>query len=112
MATSTTRRTTTKKPSQAEVARRASQSKQDKGTGPIKLTVKDVDLEIDPDLLDDYDALAAADGGNFRPMLALMIPDDSAREKALNTLRVDGKLKYSAVVEFVNDVFEEISAKN
>nr|DAT52165.1 MAG TPA: hypothetical protein [Caudoviricetes sp.]DAW40955.1 MAG TPA: hypothetical protein [Caudoviricetes sp.] len=106
--------TTTKKPSAAELARREAQSKADKGEPqPIHVEVMGVSLDVDPTEVDDYDAMVSMDNGDFRPMLALLIPDEDARQAALDSLREEsGKLRYSRVVEFVQLVFQAIGQGN
>lgn len=106
--------TTTKKPSAAELARREAQSKADKGEPqPIHVEVMGVSLDVDPTEVDDYDAMVSMDNGDFRPMLALLIPDEAARQAALDSLREEsGKLRYSRVVEFVQLVFQAIGQGN
>lgn len=106
--------TTTKKPSAAELARREAQSKADKGEPqPIHVEVMGVSLDVDPTEVDDYDAMVSIDNGDFRPMLALLIPDEDARQAALDSLREEsGKLRYSRVVEFVQLVFQAIGQGN
>lgn len=106
--------TTTKKPSAAELARREAQSKADKGEPqPIHVEVMGVSLDVDPTEVDDYDAMVSMDTGDFRPMLALLIPDEDARQAALDSLREEsGKLRYSRVVEFVQLVFQAIGQGN
>lgn len=106
--------TTTKKPSAAELARREAQSKADKGEPqPIHIEVMGVSLDVDPTEVDDYDAMVSMDNGDFRPMLALLIPDEDARQAALDSLREEsGKLRYSRVVEFVQLVFQAIGQGN
>lgn len=106
--------TTTKKPSAAELARREAQSKADKGEPqPIHVEVMGVSLDVDPTEVDDYDAMVSMDNGDFRPMLALLIPDEDACQAALDSLREDsGKLRYSRVVEFVQLVFQAIGQGN
>ena len=102
--------TTAKKPSAAELARREAQSKADKGEPqPIHVEVLGVSLDVDPTEVDDYDAMVSMESGDFRPMLALLIPDEDARQAALDSLREEsGKLRYSRVVEFVQLVFQAI----
>lgn len=102
--------TTTKKPSAAELARREAQSKADKGEPqPIHVEVMGVSLDVDPTEVDDYDAMVSMDNGDFRPMLALLIPDEDARQAALDSLREEsGKLRYSRIAEFVQLVFQAI----
>lgn len=106
--------TTTKKPSAAELARREAQSKADKGEPqPIHVEVMGVSLDVDPTEVDDYDAMVSMDNGDFRPMLALLIPDEDARQAALDSLREEsGKLRYSRVAEFVQLVFQAIGQGN
>lgn len=112
--------TTTKKPSAAELARREAQSKADKGEPqPIHVEVKGVSLDVDPTEVDDYDAMVDMDNGDFRPMLELLIPDEGARQAALDSLREEpvrpgkpGKLRYSKVAEFVQLVFQAIGQGN
>lgn len=106
--------TTAKKPSAAELARREAQSKADKGEPqPIHVEVMGVSLDVDPTEVDDYDAMVSMDNGDFRPMLALLIPDEDARQAALDSLREEsGKLRYSRVVEFVQLVFQAIGQGN
>lgn len=106
--------TTTKKPSAVELARREAQSKADKGEPqPIHVEVMGVSLDVDPTEVDDYDAMVSMDSGDFRPMLALLIPDEDARQAALDSLREEsGKLRYSRVVEFVQLVFQAIGQGN
>lgn len=106
--------TTTKKPSAAELARREAQSKADKGEPQtIHVEVMGVSLDVDPTEVDDYDAMVSMDNGDFRPMLALLIPDEGARQAALDSLREkSGKLRYSRVVEFVQLVFQAIGQGN
>lgn len=106
--------TTTKKPSAAELARREAQSKADKGEPqPIHVEVMGVSLDVDPTEVDDYDAMVSMDNGDFRPMLALLIPDEDARQAALDSLREEsGKLHYSRVVEFVQLIFQAIGQGN
>ena len=106
--------TTTKKPSAAELARREAQSKADQGEPqPIHVEVMGVSLDVDPTEVDDYDAMVSMDSGDFRPMLALLIPDEDARQAALDSLREEsGKLRYSRVVEFVQLIFQAIGQGN
>lgn len=106
--------TTTKKPSAAELARREAQSKADKGEPqPIHVEAMGVSLDVDPTEVDDYDAMVSMESGDFRPMLALLIPDEDARQAALDSLREEsGKLRYSRVVEFVQLVFQAIGQGN
>lgn len=106
--------TTTKKPSAAELARREAQSKADKGEPqPIHVEVMGVSLDVDPTEVDDYDAMVSMDNGDFRPMLALLIPDEGARQAALDSLREEsGKLRYSRVAGFVQRIFQAIGQGN
>ena len=84
--------TTTKKPSAAELARREAQSKADKGEPqPIHVEVMGVSLDVDPTEVDDYDAMVSMDSGDFRPMLALLIPDEDARLALRASWRITGR---------------------
>lgn len=105
---------TAKKPSAAELARREAQSKADKGKPqPIHVEVMGVALDVDPTEVDDYDAMVSMDNGDFRPMLALLISDEDARQAALDSLREEsGKLRYSRIAEFVQLVFQAIGQGN
>lgn len=114
MTTATTRKTTTKKPSAAEMARREAQSKRDTGAPqPVHVEVMGVALDVDPTNVDDFDAMVSMEEGDYRPMLALLIPDEGEREAALTALREEsGKLRYSRVVEFVQSVFKDLGRGN
>lgn len=104
--------TTKKTPSAAEVARREAQSKKDTGK-LISVTVDGIPIDVDPSEVDDFNAMVQMENGDFRPMLGLIIPDENRRNEVLNSLREDsGKLRYSAVANFVRGVFEEIGKGN
>lgn len=93
-------------PSSAELARREAQSREDRGKGPRDIEVMGVQLSVDPVDLDDYDALAAMDKGDCTLILECMLPDEDEREAALDALREpSGKLRYSNVLKFVQEVF-------
>ena len=108
------RKTTTKKPSAAELARREAQAKRDTGAPqPVHVEVMGVALDVDPTDVDDFDAMVAMEQGDYRPMLELLIPDEGEREAALTALREEsGKLRYSRVVEFVQSVFQSLRRGN
>lgn len=112
--TTTARKTTTKKPSAAELARREAQAK--RGTGapqPVHVEVMGIALDVDPTDVDDFDAMVAMEQGDYRPMLELLIPDEGERDAALTALREEsGKLRYSKVVEFVQSVFQSLRQGN
>ena len=93
-------------PSSAELARREAQSREDRGEGPRDIEVMGVQLSVDPVDLDDYDALKAMDNGDCTLILDCMLPDEDEREAALDSLREpSGKLRYSNVLKFVQEVF-------
>lgn len=93
-------------PSSAELARREAQSREDRGEGPRDIEVMGIQLSVDPVDLDDYDALAAMDKGDCTLILDCMLPDEDEREAVLDSLREpSGKLRYSNVLKFVQDVF-------
>lgn len=110
----TTARKTTKAPSAAELARREAQSKKDTGAPqPIHVEVMGIALDIDPVNVDDFDAMVAMENGDYRPMLECLIPDEEEREAALTALREEsGKLRYSKVVEFTQEVFQSLRQGN
>ena len=103
-----------KKPTAAELARREAQSKKDTGAPqPIHVEVMGIALDVDPTEVDDYDAMVSMEEGDYRPMLALLIPDEDKREAALTALREgSGKLRYSRVVEFTQSVFQALRQGN
>lgn len=110
----TTARKTTKAPSAAELARREAQSKKDTGAPqPIHVEVMGIALDVDPMNVDDFDAMVAMENGDYRPMLECLIPDEEEREAALTALREEsGKLRYSKVVEFTQEVFQSLRQGN
>lgn len=110
----TTKKPAAKKPTAAELARREAQSKKDTGAPqPIHVEVMGIALDVDPTEVDDYDAMVSMEEGDYRPMLALLIPDEGEREAALTALREDsGKLRYSRVVEFTQSVFQALRQGN
>lgn len=110
----TTARKTTKAPSAAELARREAQSKKDTGAPqPIHVEVMGIALDVDPVNVDDFDAMVAMENGDYRPMLECLIPDEGEREAALTALREEsGKLRYSKVVEFTQEVFQSLRQGN
>ena len=110
----TAKKPAAKKPTAAELARREAQSKKDTGAPqPIHIEVMGIALDVDPTEADDYDAMVSMEGGDYRPMLALLIPDEDARQAALDSLREEsGKLRYSKVVEFVQAVFRALGQGN
>lgn len=112
--TTATKKPATKKPSAAELARREAQSKKDTGAPqPIHVEVMGIALNVDPTEVDDYDAMVSMEEGDYRPMLALLIPDEGEREAALTALREEsGKLRYSRVVEFTQSVFQALRQGN
>lgn len=113
--TTTARKTTAKKqPSAAELARREAQSKKDTGAPqPIHVEVMGIALDVDPVNVDDFDAMVAMENGDYRPMLECLIPDEGEREAALTALREEsGKLRYSKVVEFTQEVFQSLRQGN
>ena len=107
----------TKTPSAAEIARREAQSKADKGEAqPIDLVVDGVSLTVDPNDLDDADALFSMQDNDFRPMLNLLFPGMSwAEQKVVLEPLNDpetGRLRYSRIIEFVGHVFEAVGQGN
>ena len=110
----TTKKPAAKKPTAAELARREAQSKKDTGAPqPIHVEVMGIALDVDPTEVDDYDARVSMEEGEYRPMLALLIPDEGEREAALTALREEsGKLRYSRVVEFTQSVFQALRQGN
>ena len=110
----TTKKPAAKKPTAAELARREAQSKKDTGAPqPIHVEVMGIALDVDPTEVDDYDAMVSMEEGDYRPMLALLIPDEGEREAALTALREEsGKLRYSKVVEFTQSVFQALRKGN
>lgn len=110
----TTARKTTKAPSAAELARREAQSKRDTGAPqPIHVEVMGIALDVDPVSVDDFDAMVAMENGDYRPMLECLIPDEEERDAALTALREEsGKLRYSKVVEFTQEVFQSLRQGN
>lgn len=110
----TTARKTTKAPSAAELARREAQSKRDTGAPqPIHVEVMGIALDVDPVNVDDFDAMVAMENGDYRPMLECLIPDEEERDAALTALREEsGKLRYSKVVEFTQEVFQSLRQGN
>lgn len=113
--TTTARKPAAKKqPSAAELARREAQSKKDTGAPqPIHVEVMGIALDVDPVNVDDFDAMVAMENGDYRPMLECLIPDEGEREAALTALREEsGKLRYSKVVEFTQEVFQSLRQGN
>ena len=112
--TTTTARKTTKAPSAAELARREAQAKRDTGAPqPIHVEVMGIALDVDPVNVDDFDAMVAMENGDYRPMLECLIPDEGERDAALTALREEnGKLRYSKVVEFTQEVFQSLRQGN
>ena len=112
--TTTARKTTKKQPSAAELARREAQAKRDTGAPqPIHVEVMGIALDVDPVNVDDFDAMVAMENGDYRPMLECLIPDEEEREAALTSLREEsGKLRYSKVVEFTQEVFQSLRQGN
>lgn len=110
----TTARKTTKAPSAAELARREAQAKRDTGAPqPIHVEVMGIALDVDPVNVDDFDAMVAMENGDYRPMLECLIPDEDERDAALTALREEnGKLRYSKVVEFTQEVFQSLRQGN
>ena len=110
----TTARKTTKAPSAAELARREAQAKRDTGAPqPIHVEVMGIALDVDPVNVDDFDAMVAMENGDYRPMLECLIPDEEERDAALTALREEsGKLRYSKVVEFTQEVFQSLRQGN
>lgn len=110
----TAKKPAAKKPTAAELARREAQSKRATGAPqPIHIEVMGVSLDVDPTEVDDFDAMVSMEQGDHRPMLALLIPDEDARQAALDSLREEsGKLRYSRVVEFVQAVFQALGQGN
>lgn len=110
----TAKKPAAKKPTAAELARREAQSKKDTGAPqPIHVEVMGIALDVDPTEVDDYDAMVSMEEGDYRPMLALLIPDEGEREAALTALREEsGKLRYSRVVEFTQSVFQALRQGN
>lgn len=103
-----------KQPSAAELARREAQAKRDTGAPqPVHVEVMGIALDVDPMSVDDFDAMVAMEEGDYRPMLALLIPDEGERNAALTALREEsGKLRYSRVVEFTQSVFQALRQGN
>lgn len=103
-----------KAPSAAELARREAQAKRDTGAPqPVHVEVMGIALDVDPMSVDDFDAMVAMEEGDYRPMLALLIPDEGERDAALTALREEsGKLRYSKVVEFTQSVFQSLRQGN
>lgn len=113
--TTTARKPAAKKqPSAAELARREAQAKRDTGAPqPIHVEVMGIALDVDPVNVDDFDAMVAMENGDYRPMLECLIPDEGERDAALTTLREEnGKLRYSKVVEFTQEVFQSLRQGN
>lgn len=110
----TTKKPAAKKPTAAELARREAQSKKDTGAPqPVHVEVMGIALDINPEDLDDYDAMMALEQNNPRPMLELFFPDEDEREAALDSLRDEsGKLRFSTTLEFVGAVFKAIGRGN
>ncbi len=104
--------TATKKPSAAELARREAQSKEAKGVAPIDIEVRGIKISVDPEALDDYDAIVAFNQNDPDPLLKIFLPDDKARTAALDSLRDDkGRLKFSDVLVFVAELSNALSPK-
>lgn len=103
-----------KAPSAAELARREAQAKKDTGAPqPIHVEVMGIALDVDPVNVDDFDAMVAMENGDYRPMLECLIPDEEERDAALTALREEsGKLRYSKVVEFTQEVFQSLRQGN
>ncbi len=113
--TTTARKPAAKKqPSAAELARREAQAKRDTGAPqPIHVEVMGIALDVDPVNVDDFDAMVAMENGDYRPMLECLIPDEEERDAALTALREEsGKLRYSKVVEFTQEVFQSLRQGN
>lgn len=113
--TTTARKPAAKKqPSAAELARREAQAKRDTGAPqPIHVEVMGIALDVDPVNVDDFDAMVAMENGDYRPMLECLIPDEEERDAALTALREEsGKLRYSRVVEFTQEVFQSLRQGN
>lgn len=110
----TAKKPAAKKPTAAELARREAQSKKATGASqPIHIEVMGVPMDVDPTEVDDFDAMVSMEQGDYRPMLALLIPDEDARQAALYSLREEsGKLRYSRVAEFVQAVFRALGQGN
>lgn len=113
--TTTARKPAAKKqPTAAELARREAQAKRDTGAPqPIHVEVMGIALDVDPVNVDDFDAMVAMENGDYRPMLECLIPDEGERDAALTALREEsGKLRYSKVVEFTQEVFQSLRQGN
>jgi hypothetical protein len=77
----------------------------------IHVTVRGFDFEFNPELLDDDDILSAMERGIPDPLLTeISSPEQLAEIK--KSLRVDGKLKRSAVLEFAAEVMQEMGEGN
>lgn len=111
----TTKKTTTAKRA-AETGSKAPQDRLPKAEAegaPISLRFRGIDLLIDPDDLDDYEAASLMRMGLPDRMLEAAVPDDATRGRLVETCREDnGRLRLSAVVTMTTELLQAVGAGN
>lgn len=74
----------------------------------VVLNVLDVDVTVDPEALDDYDAVEAFADGDPRPFLRIIAGSEEREKEILQELREEsGRLRASVVGEFIMTVLKE-----
>lgn len=80
---------------------------------PISIRFRDVDLLIDPDDIDDYEAVTLLTRGVPDRFLEAVIHDDEKRAALIESCRSDdGRLRVSAVLAMATELLSAVGAGN
>lgn len=81
--------------------------------GKITVEVRGISITVDPESLDDYDAVTSLGSGFPEPFLRALVPDDAVRAALLDTCKDEnGRRKLSTVMEMTAEIAQAVGAGN
>lgn len=82
--------------------------------GTVTVDYRGFHIELDPDDLDDYDAMSQFAQGVPTQLLAIIFPDERERSRFLRECCADetGKVRFTLAMKATTEIFEALGAGN